>query len=473
MPRLRTRPFRFATISSTEEFQGTIIIVGVILALALFITAAAYGSICGSTNSVADAQTHLNQLFNQPGQTAEQRRQLASSLLQQRVKGIPFEIEVIGSGNSHPDELKTQLQALQATRISGQPLHLKVVRMDWGGLWSFWYPMWALIALALVSIMTFLLYADESASEPSAFLLDLPWRRVWPVLLVLFTLLPLGLPFYLASAVRLFHARVIQHETQEEPERARPRFEPDDFEDFWHRRLEEMLYDGDDPRDYLEEYAEKLKQPPINPSALYVRMRTETWRSHLKTRKHRLDSDLATVRARLKEYGTTIRDLQAQQNDLKAEQRKLAEINPDSDELPGLEQVEAEFTRLSSLSGVTEVRAVNSTQLAVTVEARTTYEGKVYDLGTWELCFGIGGMFNSRELESGVKASWRGGYPVYRGGGYGSFCFGDRQVIINQHLEKGQFLEAIEVAVNCLHSVNKTDQHHIPDAFRKVKGGKA
>jgi hypothetical protein len=180
-----------------------------------------------------------------------------------------------------------------------------------------------------------------------------------------------------------------------------------------------------------------------------------------------IESERSDVEDNLQYYGERVKDLQKQKRDIIAEQRKLEAVNPDDVPVATAEELNAEFDRLMHLNGVAAVGVVND-QISVLVKARYTWDGRLFDLGDWELRFGVGTSMWSKELRSGVHPDWRGSYPVYRLG-YDNFCFGNQQSDINQHLLKGQMLEAVEVAVNALNSINENDERYVQEAFYEIQ----
>jgi hypothetical protein len=198
----------------------------------------------------------------------------------------------------------------------------------------------------------------------------------------------------------------------------------------------------------------------------YINMRTSVWRDtyqhRLEHARHKVEDWTETLRG----YGESIRKAQLKRNKWIGILAELESYDPSTTEIPGREHLDGEFDRLMALPGVASVRVVND-QICLLIKARIDYNEVTYDLGDWELRFDAKGGLTTKELRSGVRSDWRGDYPVYHLGG-NSFCFGSRSYVIAENLNKGQFLEGIELAVNCMNSVNEEDAHRIPDAFREV-----
>lgn len=135
--------------------------------------------------------------------------------------------------------------------------------------------------------------------------------------------------------------------------------------------------------------------------------------------------------------------------------------------------IESEFQSLLMLKGVTGVRVFNGA-LSILVKGSVEYRGTTYDKGDWELRI-IPGRHRiwSREIRKGITKTWReekgrGEYPDYRMSD-GSYCFGDTQTSIDNNIVNGQVLQAIELAVTCINSVNKDDRRRIPRALKIVR----
>jgi hypothetical protein len=194
-------------------------------------------------------------------------------------------------------------------------------------------------------------------------------------------------------------------------------------------------------------------------------MRGSLWRDRQRERRDELKATIESIAQTMRDLSEALRGHQTRRGELTAELRQLEQVNIDEMEIPDAEHLEAEYQRLLNLPGVMAIRVVND-KLSLLLHARIEYGGEVYDLGDWELRFDTSGYLETKELRSGVLSSWRMGYPVYRGGDT-TFCFGARQPEINGNLMKGQLLEAIELAVNSIQSVNDEHMIDIPNAFRK------
>ena len=137
------------------------------------------------------------------------------------------------------------------------------------------------------------------------------------------------------------------------------------------------------------------------------------------------------------------------------------------------QMVMAEFQSISMLKGVVGVRVFHGA-LSVLVKGEVEYDGVRYDKGDWELRI-IPGQYEmwSHEVRSGVRKSWkkeygRGEYPDYRNP-QKDYCFGGIETHIEENIARGQYLQALELAVLCINSVNKEDYKHIPAALKRIE----
>jgi len=130
--------------------------------------------------------------------------------------------------------------------------------------------------------------------------------------------------------------------------------------------------------------------------------------------------------------------------------------------------VAEEFDRIMALPGVLAAQVVNN-RVRIVVRATYRYQGMLYDLGDWQMDISPDETyFEATNLRSGLQDSWSNGtYPAYRLTG-GLFCFGDRNQVLYEHLVKGQYLEAVALAVECMNSVNPEDEYKVPDAFKRL-----
>lgn len=190
----------------------------------------------------------------------------------------------------------------------------------------------------------------------------------------------------------------------------------------------------------------------------------------LRSARHNNDAQLRALTEELRRVNAQIRQGQQHRTDLLAEEHRAAELIGETAE-PSAEAGE-EFDRIMRLPGVVEARPVPE-GIEFIVEARHRRHGVLYDLGDWAVALGPR-MYEFRGVcvRSGLRRSWPNGeHPAYRLLDLDHFCFGPRQYELDRHLAKGQYLEAMALAVECFNSINPEDRHLVDRAFRRVKAG--
>lgn len=440
MHQLRT-DYWWRTISRrlgyNDSFMAAFFIAGVGAVLVVVPGSIFFADSVSKYNSQADQHRHLNVAFRDVAKGVDdpvrERKQLAQQLiyLHEHEAGTALELKDVAS--------------IKAIAKTGDVLQLEDQKRDgWHEYWTKVVPLGAAIIWCVFSIILFLGYAYETA-DADEYLLDFRWRRVWPIFFTLFTAFPLGLPFYLVSAFRVRKARKRQAQPVEVVEQ--PETEAAEEGQATHVRLQ-------------------FYSAPKAAKSLYCDMRSRTRTEHLARRRKELNYELESQEDALRSLGDEIKEAQAHFNELRSEAKKLEELGDEPEEDIDLLHLQTEFERLLQLRGVKGIRVIND-QISLLVQPRLEYKGKLYDLSDWELRFGVGTGLGSQELRSGVRNGWSGGYPAYRLSD-GEFCFGERFHLINDNLMKGQYLEAIELAVDCLHTVNEEDCANIPKAFKEA-----
>lgn len=357
--------------------------------------------------------------------------------------------------NSHLDQSGSRLtepekQALEQIQETGE---VPVFEHEERWVWSEYHPRLLLIflgGLAVFSAIVFITYACQTVDR-SEFLLDLPWKRVWPFFFVAFTAFPLGLPFYIVSAIRL-----ARHEEEA----------PVDTEELG---IVAVNVEEHADAEIHQAGMRKFYSSPNAALATYIEFRTKGWQDSLRNAREAAQNELNEAESKLRKLSEKLRSAQARLNTARAQLKELNEREDPQkpEDVPDLMHLNEEFERLMKLPGVQGVRVING-QIGVLVMARLEYDGKTYDLGDWEIRFG--GAFNeftSMRLRSGTRSTWHGGYPSYilRNG---EFCFGPRLGAITQYVSTGKFLEALDLAVDCMQSVNPEDRFMIPEAFKEA-----
>lgn len=137
----------------------------------------------------------------------------------------------------------------------------------------------------------------------------------------------------------------------------------------------------------------------------------------------------------------------------------MSKAEADADNPCHEEQFRHDFAEIKSMRGVRQIYLDDDGDLNVTVRAAYEYEGDVYDIGDCSIVV----TDNSLHAE------------IYRGNGRGhynnagEFCFGDRESEIDEYVEHGRIVEALEIAIECIHHINDGDLQSIPTNYKIIK----
>ena len=232
-------------------------------------------------------------------------------------------------------------------------------------------------------------------------------------------------------------------------------------------RMTGMWFD-DDAEDAVmpdKEIASYYKSSPVAAADTYVSLRTNGALEWSRSKLKEVDRKIDKKKRQMQELGQSLRKSQSRLNELRAERVRVEAATTTVDVPETLAR--QEFERMLTLPGVIAAQSIND-RLRLIVRAQHEYEGVGYDLGDWQIDIGIDThRIFALELRSGVRADWYpGDYPVYRISG--GFCFGSRQELIEEHLIKAQYPEAMALAVECLSGVNPEDQYKVPRAFNAL-----
>lgn len=409
--------------------------------------AGATGGYAGSIDThdkAASSRSSLVHLVNSSSPT--EREAIARSILTLSAHKVSTAVETGSDTPAHRTQIISQLTK---TAHSGSAIALDTRATGWGPYWHFWFWLWLSIFLGGFSIGLFLLYALDSVEDN--YLMDLPWRRVWPVFFVALTAFPIGFVFYITSAIRLRHV---------------PAFVP--------TRARNARHDFAYPYDY-DDRAPAVKPPapaaigfssqPQAARQFYTDLRLNGGKLRLERKVQSLRRSISDGEQTLRELGEEIKREQQARSTLMAELRQTEALIATSNESKETDLIQSEFDALLALEGVSGVRVIND-MISVKVDVRVPYKGVRYDFGDWEIRVGQDYYF-TRRLRSAVNPGWHGLYPDYEWRD-GEFCLGRREATISDFIRKGQFLEGIELIVATMHSVNKDDKPNIPRAFSEV-----
>lgn len=434
MAALRRRDVSYIRRTQPGLVIVTCLVFTAIAGIAIGFSALWAGSTTSDQYTAADARASMVHEVN--SHNAAGRKAAAQAILWLDSQSNGDTHLIAGSDSDEQDSIvHKQLHAAAAT---GQPLSLDAKHVDY---WPFWRTHWLLFSLLpLIPIYMaagFFVYAFETLDREE-YLMDLPWRRVWPVFFVAFTALPFGWLCYIVSAFTTHYAR--KHQPPEQ-------------------RVEANVPAAQQPAP-PQEFV--FHAAPGIAKELYVQLRSGFWAERLATQRERISDELRAVNARLRELGEELKDEQRRRGSFMAQQRELESIKPNEELEAG--HIEKEFEQLLALPGVEGARVVGGSEISLFVKVRPTFGGRKYDFGDWELRFGGSSTgLSTRRIRSGVRSDWGNQYPVY---GSSSFCFGQRQYIINEHMSKGQFLQAVDIAIDSMHSINPEHQNDLPRAYR-------
>lgn len=331
---------------------------------------------------------------------------------------------------------------------------------------EFYASYWQLIVRIFVigySALTFFSYWKEKRSY--YYLSDLPLSTIYGW--VLFISMFVAWPFL---ALNWIHANLFSRLAAELREKRRERRERNRAE---HQKVREL---GAEPVEELtmeqrfsvsarKAYVQYVKHGAKQAQADRLQNATKQVEASRK-RLDELGQDLQKAQC---EFGEAIKSAQRELGKNKAELNKIqqAELTDTATTTRAL----SEWESLTKMRGVTSIKVTRSgkktTGLSVLVKVRVPYQGEFYDFGDYTIWLS-GSEYRCTRTRSGVKLNATSNAPNYnetRG-----FCFGDRKYLIGEYMQNGRFLEAIDLMIEALHSVNSSDaEAEIPNCFRKVK----
>jgi len=311
--------------------------------------------------------------------------------------------------------------------------------------------------LATLSLTTFISYWHKK--NKVYYLCSLPFDK--PYGWVLFFCMFIGWPFLLVSYICMrvqntdaYKARrALQEKTRQEREELAKR------EKTVVKKLAE---------DELAEKARALTKPKYPEAAhqalvnFVLKDQFKAYASRAKEAKVRVEQ----AQAVLQKAGESVR---AAQRGLGEARANLAQIEATIASQASRERAEAEWTAIKEARGVSSIKYNRRRQrLEVVIKVRVPYKGELYDFGDYCLVIDGTRACNCKEIRSGVKVNHTSLGPLYHLSGK-RFCFGNSLSTIEEYLGNGRYAEAVTLIVECLHSVNNTnDEEQIPNCFRKV-----
>lgn len=176
-----------------------------------------------------------------------------------------------------------------------------------------------------------------------------------------------------------------------------------------------------------------------------------------------VDKKLSLVQQDLTRSANYIREYQQRKSALLAERKRLDGAEP-IDQCR--ERAHQEWATIREMRGVTGLRAEKRC-LAIKVDVRVPYENELYDFGDYLIKL-YPDKYSCKRLRSGKRIDATSSAPDYNESG--GFCFGSRRSTIEDYIKEAQYLEALTLMIDSLHSVNDSwAEREIPNCFRRAK----
>ena len=177
-----------------------------------------------------------------------------------------------------------------------------------------------------------------------------------------------------------------------------------------------------------------------------------------------VDNALSLIQQNLAQYATYIRECQQRKSTLLAEKKQLEDAAESINQCR--ERARKEWATIREMRGVANLRAEKEC-LAIKVDVRVPYGGELYDFGDYLIKL-YPDKYSCIRLRSGKRVNATSSAPDYNEPG--GFCFGDRRSLIEDYIKEAQYLEALTLMIDSLHSVNDSwAEREIPNCFRKAK----
>lgn len=360
----------------------------------------------------------------------------------------------------------------QATEFNARPLSERVLIADYIGGDDFdenhlmtleevgltggkaagnWTLLILVLALIALPIVTFISYCHEKDSD--YYLADLPLSRpygwlllfsmfvMWPVLFIAFLHM-----WYLERSN--IHKAIVEKRQKTEEE----------------RKQVEMMAKRELKQEEIER-AQHCGHFSSRARRQYFVFRRIGYQKSLDHQKKETNKLISDYQNQLRSLGKQLQTVQKQMGEAKA---KLASLEHCSSAEQN-EKITEEWRLITEMRGVSRIsfdrKDKEKRYLCILVKVRVPYENVLYDFGDFEIKIGPQ-QFSCVEVRSGVKANASSHTPRYRVSD--GFCFGSRRDDILDFVQHARMLEAITLAIDCLHSVNSGDEVYIPRCFRTV-----
>jgi hypothetical protein len=298
-------------------------------------------------------------------------------------------------------------------------------------------------------------FLNDNVWDTRYVLADLPWKKPWVWFLVFFTG-PLGWICFGFSALHLRLLPPLRPLTPEQLPQVVTHVQTEYFDD-----------DDDVGYEYSDDAAKlstSYVSSPVVARAYYANLRMPRLLDRRQSRLETVSAKVAELRRYLKSQGEQIKETQGKISTLSAEERTLRAAMEEIDVSTDPVLVNEEFDRLLALPGIIAVQIVNERLRLLIRSVYHSSDGVAYDFGDWQMDIGPD-VTEPRvyRLRNSVNPGWTG-YPDYTFDD-NSLCLGSRSSTIEEHLIKGQFLEAIALVVECTSSVNEDDVEKVPQAY--------
>lgn len=297
------------------------------------------------------------------------------------------------------------------------------------------------IAAAIFCLACFIDYWIEKSEK--YFLADLPFRTVYGWIIFVL-ILPFGWPFLLVSFFRMRYC--IQKQSIAEQEEV--------------RRLVAALNSENDPQ------SAKCDE---NALQLYTNFRTNGRKQQYSNKISSLYTEIADREERINHLDKEIVECRRKLNQAKAKLKQLQTSPPDQ---VIKEAARSEWQQILNMRGISRIEFSKGCHrddqqtMRVSIHVRVPYNGDLYDFGDYEATFNPNG-FSCRQLRSGIRPDHTNLQPTYPDDDYG-FCFGPQLIDIQSHAKNFQFVEALTLIIDSLHSVHYSDEKYIPECYRKI-----
>lgn len=451
----RREPTTFEEIALDYHVLPVMVVTTIVLGVLWCLGWGIYSLAADNNNNFARDRIGMEKLVYSYGDDANDSSPNLVQLRKQAAQAI-VDLEKRSQGVANTSYLTLtgyQKSKMQEVASTGKPLVLDTSKMSYSA-----YPD---AALSLDGLEIILLWVAIGTSGVVAFLAenedryrsyryaDLPWNKAWPWLLN-FAMGPTAWAISGISALLLRSDPIVDDTVEVAPATRFPEVQ---------QVREENVQEAS-----LATY----NSAPNTARAYYVNLRVEAAAHYRKQRIRDIDYEIRQTKEEAQAMSARLRSTQQVLNDQQAEKRQLQAAQTDNATAVNPSVPNEEFNRILELPGVLATQVVNN-RLRIIVRATYRQRDTLYHLGDWRINIGADTVsFTAKRVRSGTRSDWHGDYPDYEYN-HGVFCFGDRQYVLDEHLQKGQYLEAVALAIDCLNSVNDGDEHRVPLAFRTIR----